>query len=125
MHHIEGHIFANLLERKPRNLKFPVVVLTVSGGHNELYHWKSLFEWELLGASRDDAAGEAFDKVAKVLGLGFPGGPHVQRLAREYTGARDGEFLFPVPLLGEASLEFSFSGLKSAVKRVVDERTHG
>ena len=123
VHHIEGHIFANLLERSVQDLTFPAVVLTVSGGHNELYHWKSLFEWELLGASRDDAAGEAFDKVAKVLGLGFPGGPHVQRLALEYSGQVGGEFLFPVPLLGETSLDFSFSGLKSAVKRVVDERT--
>lgn len=120
IHHIEGHMFANLLERSPEEIGFPVVVLTVSGGHNEIYLWKSLYEWELLGQTRDDAAGEAFDKVAKAMGLGFPGGPIVEKLASEYTG----EFrrIFPVPLLDAKSLDFSFSGLKSAVRREVESR---
>lgn len=85
IHHIEGHMFANLLERNVSDLNFPAVILTVSGGHNEIYFWKSLYEWEFLGQTRDDAAGEAFDKVAKALGLGFPGGPIVAKLAQEYT----------------------------------------
>ena len=68
-------------------ISFPAVVLTVSGGHNEMYLWKSLYEWKLLGQTRDDAAGEAFDKVAKAMGLGFPGGPIVAKYASEYTGA--------------------------------------
>lgn len=86
INHIEGHIFANLLERSIEDIPFPAVVLTVSGGHNEIYLWKSLYDWELLGQTRDDAAGEAFDKVAKAMGLGFPGGPLIAKLASEYTG---------------------------------------
>lgn len=67
--HIEAHIFANFLERSPDDIIFPSVVLTISGGHTELYLWKSQFEWELLGQTRDDAVGEAYDKVAKMMGL--------------------------------------------------------
>jgi N6-L-threonylcarbamoyladenine synthase len=120
IHHIEGHIFANLLERDVSEISFPAVVLTVSGGHNEIYLWKSLYEWELLGQTRDDAAGEAFDKVAKAMGLGFPGGPIVAKYASEYTGAFS--WLFPIPLLESESLDFSFSWLKSAVRREVEAR---
>lgn len=120
IHHIEGHMFANLLERSPEEIGFPVVVLTVSGGHNEIYHWKNLYEWELLGQTRDDAAGEAFDKVAKSMGLGFPGGPIVEKLASEHVGPF--RHIFPVPLLDAESLDFSFSGLKSAVRREVEKR---
>lgn len=120
IHHIEGHIFANLLERGIDELTFPAVVLTVSGGHNELYLWKSLYEWELLGQTRDDAAGEAFDKVAKAMGLGFPGGPIVAKYASEHVGAF--RRIFPVPLLESDSLDFSFSGLKSAVRREIESR---
>lgn len=116
--HIEAHIFANLLERDIQKFQFPAVCLTVSGGHNELYLWKSLFDLELLGQTRDDAAGEAFDKVAKAMGYGFPGGPTISRLASEYDGKS--AHLFPRPYLEKDSLEFSFSGLKSAVKREVD-----
>jgi N6-L-threonylcarbamoyladenine synthase len=129
IHHIEGHMFANLLDRSLGEITFPAVVLTVSGGHNELYHWKSLYSWELLGETRDDAGGEAFDKVAKALGLGFPGGPILDRLSSEYLAeSRERgltitpQFLFPVPLLETESLDFSFSGLKSAVKREIDTR---
>ncbi len=120
IHHIEGHIFANLLERKISDIDFPAVVLTVSGGHNELYLWKSLYELELLWQTRDDAAWEAFDKVAKSMWLGFPGGPIVAKYASEYRG--DYCHLFPVPLLENNSLDFSFSGLKSAVRREIEER---
>jgi len=118
--HIESHIFANLIERSTEDLQFPIVCLTVSGGHNELYLWKSLFELELLGQTRDDAAGEAFDKVSKAMGYGFPGGPAIAKLASEWMG--EYRALFPVSLLEEDSLDFSFSGLKSAVKREIDRR---
>ena len=82
--HIEGHIFANYLGRKEEDITFPAVVLTVSGGHTEIYHWKSTFELEIIGQTRDDAAGECFDKVAKMMGLGFPGGAKIAILASEY-----------------------------------------
>jgi N6-L-threonylcarbamoyladenine synthase len=118
--HIEAHMFANFLERSREDVLFPNVCLTVSGGHNEIYLWKSPFERELLGETEDDAAGEAFDKVAKALGLGFPGGPVISKLASEYDGAYRG--IFPVVLLGKDSLNFSFSGLKTAVKREIDRR---
>lgn len=79
-------MFANFLEREEKDISFPAVCLTVSGGHNEIYFWRSLFERELLGETQDDAAGEAFDKVAKALGYGFPGGPIVAKMASEWTG---------------------------------------
>ena len=70
--HIEAHIFANLLDRKLNDLHFPSIVLTISGGHTELYYWRSLFDLEIIGQTRDDAVGEAYDKVAKMMGMGFP-----------------------------------------------------
>lgn len=82
--HIEGHIYANYLERTPEDIIFPAVVLTVSGGHTEIYLWEKDAPLQLLGQSRDDAAGEAFDKVSKMMGLGFPGGAKIARLASEY-----------------------------------------
>ena len=120
INHIEAHIFANLLERDISDIEFPVVCLTVSGWHNELYLWKFLEELELLGQTRDDAAGEAFDKIAKSLGLGFPGGPIISRLALEHSFPP--KWLFPRVMLENESLDFSFSGLKSAVKREIDTR---
>lgn len=119
--HIEAHMFANFLERDESEIRFPSVCLTVSGGHNEIYLWKSMFERELLGETIDDAAGEAFDKVAKAMGLGFPGGPVISKLASEYEGAFRG--IFPVVTLSKDSLDFSFSGLKTAVKREIDRRS--
>lgn len=118
--HIEAHMFANYLERDESEIRFPAVCLTVSGGHNEIYLWKSMFERELLGETMDDAAGEAFDKVAKAMGLGFPGGPVISKLASEYEGEYRG--IFPVVTLAKDSLDFSFSGLKTAVKREIDRR---
>lgn len=118
--HIEAHMFANFIGRNTDDILFPSVCLTVSGGHNELYLWKSMFEREKIGETLDDSAGEAFDKVAKMMGLGYPGGPIIGKLASEYTG----EFrsIFPKVLLDKESHDFSFSGLKSAVKREVDKR---
>jgi N6-L-threonylcarbamoyladenine synthase len=116
--HIESHIFANLLERKGSDMHFPAVVLTVSGWHTELYHWRSLFELEMIGHTQDDAAGECFDKVSKMMGMGFPWWKKIADLATQYTGEYEG--IFPLVMLGRDSLDFSFSGLKSAVKRHID-----
>ncbi len=110
VHHIEGHIFANLLSNP--EIPFPHVCLTVSGGHTLLVYVRGYCQYELLGGTVDDAAGEAFDKIAKFLDLGFPGGPIIDRLAAE--GNRQA-FAFPRPLLKAKTYYFSFSGLKTAV----------
>ena len=117
VHHIEGHIFANRLS----NLELPVphVCLTVSGGHNMLVHVRESCRYELLGTTLDDAAGEAFDKIAKFLGLDFPGGPVIDRLSKQ--GDRRA-FSFPRPMLRSKALDFSFSGLKTAVINMFKER---
>lgn len=111
VHHILAHIYGNWLDREDE-AKFPVLVLTVSGGHNDLVLMKDHGEFELLGQTRDDAAGEAFDKIAKLLGLGYPGGPVIQKAAEK--GNPD-TFDFPIAKLEKGSLDFSFSGLKTAV----------
>ena len=110
VHHMEAHIYANFIEEpKP---KFPFLCLVVSGGHTQLILVKDVFHHELLGETRDDAAGEAFDKVAKMLGLGFPGGPAIDRLAAH----GDLNFVkFPRSFLERETFDFSFSGIKTAV----------
>lgn len=118
--HIEAHMFANYLERDIEDIHFPAICLTVSGGHNELYIWKSMFEREKIGETLDDSAGEAFDKVAKMMGLGYPGGPIIGKISNECKGLFRG--IFPNVLLNRNGHDFSFSGLKSAVKREVDKR---
>jgi len=110
IHHIEGHIFANILSNP--HIPMPHVCLTVSGGHTMLVYVKDLCQYEVLGNTLDDAAGEAFDKVAKFLGLGFPGGPVIDRLAAQ--GDRTA-YNFPRPLRRSGTVDFSFSGLKTAV----------
>ena len=118
VHHIAGHIYANELMQP---MVFPLLALVVSGGHTELVIMKEHGSFEVIGETRDDAAGEAYDKVARVLGLPYPGGPHIDRLAHEATTAVD----FPRVWLEEGSYDFSFSGLKSAVinyKHNVDQR---
>lgn len=110
VHHMEGHLLAPMLEERPP--EFPFVALLVSGGHTQLMRVDGIGQYELLGESIDDAAGEAFDKVAKMLQLGYPGGPSVARLA-EQGDAR--KFDFPRPMLDRPGLDFSFSGLKTAV----------
>jgi len=114
VHHLEGHLLAPLLEADPP--PFPHVALLVSGGHTMLIEARAIGRYELLGETRDDAAGEAFDKTAKLLGLPYPGGPHLARLA---AGGRKGAFEFPRPMLDRPGLEFSFSGLKTAVLHTV------
>lgn len=118
VHHMEGHLLAPLLEPEPP--QFPFVALLVSGGHTLLARVEGVGRYELLGSSLDDAAGEAFDKTAKLLGLGYPGGPQLAQLAEQ---GRPDVFRFPRPLLDRPGLDFSFSGLKTAV--VVALRNHG
>jgi N6-L-threonylcarbamoyladenine synthase len=110
INHLEGHILSIFLEE--RIPSFPFVVLTVSGGHTTLYHVEGIGRYTPLGQTLDDAAGEAFDKVAKILGLGYPGGAVIENLAR--SGNKD-RIRFPRAYLGPDSLDFSFSGLKTAV----------
>ncbi len=115
VHHMEGHLFAPTVEDP--GLAPPFVALLVSGGHTLLLDVPAWGRYRLLGQTRDDAAGEAFDKVASLLGLGYPGGPAIERLAREGDPTR---FTFPRPMLGEdGGFEFSFSGLKTAVLHAV------
>jgi N6-L-threonylcarbamoyladenine synthase len=110
VHHMEGHLLAPMLEAHPP--AFPFVALLVSGGHTQLMRVDGIGRYELLGESIDDAAGEAFDKVAKMLKLDYPGGPAVARLAETGDAAR---FDFPRPMLDRPGLDFSFSGLKTSV----------
>jgi N6-L-threonylcarbamoyladenine synthase len=110
IHHLEGHLLAPMLEPDPP--QFPFLALLVSGGHTMLASVRALGEYEIIGSSLDDAAGEAFDKTAKLLGLPYPGGPALARLAER---GRPGKFRFPRPMLDRPGLDFSFSGLKTAV----------
>ncbi len=110
VHHIEGHISANYIEN--RDLEPPFVCLVVSGGHSHLVVVKDYGEYEILGRTRDDAAGEAFDKVARAIGLGYPGGPKIDKVSRE---GNPEAIAFPRAKVGDSDYDFSFSGLKSAV----------
>lgn len=120
INHIEAHIFANFLERKESDISFPLVCLTVSGGHNDIYFMKDMWSLEQIGSSGDDAWWEAFDKVAKMMGLWYPWGPIISKLASEYEWESIG--IFPRVWLEKDAFDFSFSWLKSAVKREVDKR---
>lgn len=114
IHHLEGHLLSPLLSaRSPR---FPFVALLVSGGHTQLMRVEGLGRYALLGETQDDAAGEAFDKTAQLLGLGYPGGPALSRLAER---GHAGRYRLPRPMLGSGDLDFSFSGLKTAVMLLV------
>ncbi|MGA9119367.1 MAG: tRNA (adenosine(37)-N6)-threonylcarbamoyltransferase complex transferase subunit TsaD [Bacteroidota bacterium] len=110
VNHIEGHLYSNFL--RPGGLKFPFLSLIVSGGHTMLVLVRAPFEHQVLGQTRDDAAGEAFDKVAKMLGLGYPGGPIIDRLAKS---GNPRAIAFPRSMLEPGSSDFSFSGVKTAV----------
>ena len=116
VHHIEGHISANFIENK--DLEPPFVCLVVSGGHSHLVVVKDYGEYEIIGQTRDDAAGEAFDKVARAIGLGYPGGPKIDAAAKE--GNPDA-FTFPQAKISDAEYDFSFSGLKSAVLNIINQ----
>ena len=116
IHHLEGHLLSPLLsEPAPQ---FPFVALLVSGGHTQLMRVEGIGRYDLLGETQDDAAGEAFDKTAKLLGLGYPGGPALSQLAQSGT---PGRYRLPRPMIGSGDLEFSFSGLKTAVLMLVKQ----
>jgi len=126
VNHLEGHVYSVWLEGGVRGKglgirpEFPAICLLVSGGHTELILMKNHGDYELIGMTRDDAAGEAFDKVAKLLGLGYPGGPEISRIALE---GNPQAIAFPRPMIDADNFDFSFSGLKTAVKREMAERT--
>ena len=144
INHIQAHIFANFLEREEKEIVFPVTCLTVSGWHNDIYYMKDMWWLEKVGSTTDDASWEAFDKVAKMMWLGYPGWPIVSKLADEYAQENNVETsihgvsntwdainstspvhkkpMFPRVWLTKKEADFSFSGLKSAVKREVDKR---
>ncbi len=115
VHHIEGHIAANYIEHK--DLKPPFFALVVSGGHTHLVRVKDYGEFDIIGRTRDDAAGEAFDKVARAIGLGYPGGPKIDKVAKE--GNPDA-IVFPRAHVEDAPYDFSFSGVKSAVLNYIN-----
>lgn len=114
IHHLEGHLLSPLLSSSPPS--FPFVALLVSGGHTQLMRVDGVGRYALLGETQDDAAGEAFDKTAKLLGMGYPGGAALSRLAR---AGRAGRYRLPRPMIASGDLEFSFSGLKTAVLTLV------
>lgn len=116
VNHIEGHIYSVAFENPP--VQYPALALIVSGGHTNIFHIPSPGKYKVVARTRDDAAGEAFDKVAKMLGLGYPGGPIIERLARE--GNPDA-VRFAIPRMGDGLPDFSFSGLKTAVSKHVRE----
>jgi N6-L-threonylcarbamoyladenine synthase len=123
VHHMEGHLLAPMLEENPP--EFPFVALLVSGGHTQLISVTGIGEYALLGESIDDAAGEAFDKTAKLLGLDYPGGPMLSKMAQQGTAGR---FTFPRPMTDRPGLDFSFSGLKTFAANTIranpdDEQT--
>jgi len=118
IHHLEGHLLSPLLSDRPP--AFPFVALLVSGGHTQLMHVENVGQYTLLGETRDDAAGEAFDKSAKLLGLGYPGGPAISRLAEFGDPA---VYTLPRPMLHSKNLDFSFSGLKTAVLTLVKKQS--
>jgi N6-L-threonylcarbamoyladenine synthase len=120
INHVEAHIYANWLIDTPPS--FPVLALVVSGGHSQIVLLKDHMDYQVLGQTQDDAAGEAFDKIAKLLDLGFPGGPAIAKAALE---GDDQAFTFPKAKLGKENLDYSFSGVKTAVLRKVQELVGG
>jgi N6-L-threonylcarbamoyladenine synthase len=115
VNHIEGHIYANFIGGK--KVKFPAVILTVSGGHTMLVLMEKHGSFKTIGETRDDAAGEAFDKAAKLLGIGYPGGPAIAKWASEYNEEKNTEKIsLPRPMINSADFAFSFSGLKTALR---------
>ena len=118
IHHLEGHLLSPLMVQPAP--QFPFIALLVSGGHSQLMRVAGVGDYALLGETLDDAAGEAFDKTAKLLGLGYPGGPALAKLAEQ---GRPGRITLPRPMLHSGDLEFSFSGLKTAVLTQVKART--
>ena len=119
VNHIEGHVYSVVFENPA--IEYPAIALIVSGGHTTLFLIPEEGRYAVLGRTRDDAAGEAYDKVAKLLGLGYPGGPVIDRLAKS-GDPRAAELVFTIPRMDSPNLDFSFSGLKTAVLRYVREK---
>ena len=115
--HMEGHLFATLINNKKRKkIKFPALTLLISGGHTQLVVIKDFNKFKVIGETRDDAVGEAYDKVARMLGLSYPGGPEVSKLAQQHKfGTRGSKWDLPRPMINTNDFDFSFSGLKTAV----------
>lgn len=124
VNHMEGHIILSMMQGgQLEAFEFPVLALLISGGHTELVFSKEFGQYRLIGQTRDDAAGEAFDKVARLLGLGYPGGPEISRLAAEARNeSLTADNKLPRPMQNEDTFDFSFSGLKTAVRRLVDDK---
>lgn len=120
IHHIEAHVYSGFMERA--DLTFPAIVLVVSGGHTSIFHVTSYDAYTVIGSTRDDAAGEAFDKVSKMLGLGYPGGPHIDRHAVSGNGDA---YAFPRGLQYDGTYNFSFSGLKTSVRYFLRDHVVG
>jgi len=118
INHIEGHIYSNFIDDAPTKKDFPALILTVSGGHTMLVLMTDHGKFKTIGETRDDAAGEAFDKAAKLLGVGYPGGPEISRIASEFNAAVVGEnkINLPRPMIYSDNFDFSFSGLKTAIR---------
>lgn len=123
VNHMEGHILLSMMEKeKLSQFQFPLLALLISGGHTELVLSREWMHYEIVGQTRDDAAGEAFDKVARLLGLPYPGGPEIGRLAAETRAEGRGSGIkLPRPMLHEDNLDFSFAGLKTAVRKLVEQ----
>ncbi len=126
INHIQAHIFANFLERKESDIEFPLVCLTVSWWHNDIYFMKDMWDLQKIWTSGDDAAGESYDKVAKMMWLWYPWWPVISQYAAEYqekiSNENPSKKIFPRVWLKKDEFDFSFSGLKSAVKREIDSR---
>ncbi len=129
VNHIEGHIYANFIDAK-QEIKFPAIVLTVSGGHTILVLMKGYGDFEMIGETRDDAAGEAFDKAAKLMGIGYPGGPVVSayaeqlRIINKLTNLKSQfKIHLPRPMMDADNFDFSFSGLKTAIRYALEADT--
>jgi len=121
INHLLAHLSANFIDRKsPQRPRFPYVGLIISGGHTNIYLCKGITDYKILGRTQDDAVGEAFDKVAKILKLGYPGGPVIEKMAGLFTGKDPVKF--PRAYLGKDSLDFSFSGIKTAVLYYVGKK---
>jgi len=119
VNHMAAHVFANWIGEKTPEL--PAVALIVSGGHTDIVYLESLTKWQWVGGTRDDAAGEAFDKAARAMGFPYPGGPMVAKAAMEATEELPAEMKLPRPMIHENNLEMSFSGLKTALLQVVEK----
>ena len=120
IHHIEGHIYANWIENP--DITFPALALVVSGGHTQLVFMKNHCDYEIIGQTQDDAVGEAFDKVARLLGLGYPGGPIIDKKSQEFTeSGKENDIILPRPMKDSGDYNFSFSGIKTAVLYLVKE----